>query len=175
MLPRQALLIMYIYRCQIFLREKKRGNPGLAICASARPLINRQSHLFVVSISPISRREINGLRLNLGIRRRPLRAKTKRANGHSLEATITDVNRILIGWFGYFKHSYKPTFKFLDSWIRMRPRGILRRRRGGKGRGRGRGRGRGQDHQRWPNAFFAEQGLFSLTAAHAAVGQSSAR
>ncbi len=29
------------------------------------------------------------------------------------------------------------------------------------------------DHQRWPNAFFAEHGLFSLTAAHAAACQSA--
>ena len=27
-------------------------------------------------------------------------------------------------------------------------------------------RGRGKDHQRWPNAYFAEHGLFSLVAAH---------
>ncbi|MGO8879230.1 MAG: hypothetical protein ACLQMS_06920, partial [Desulfomonilaceae bacterium] len=44
-------------------------------------------------------------------------------------------------------------------WIRMRLRSILRKRCGG------RGRGRGADHQRWRNAFFAEQGLFSLVAA----------
>ena len=37
------------------------------------------------------------------------------------------------------------------------------------------GRGRGADHQRWPNAFFAEQGLFSLVAAHAQARQSSRR
>jgi RNA-directed DNA polymerase len=28
------------------------------------------------------------------------------------------------------------------------------------------------DHQRWPNAFFAEHGLFTLTAAHALARQS---
>jgi len=28
---------------------------------------------------------------------------------------------------------------------------------------------------RWPNAFFAEQGLFSLAAAHALAGQSARR
>ena len=28
------------------------------------------------------------------------------------------------------------------------------------------------DHQRWSNAFFAEQGLFSLVAAHAQLRQS---
>ncbi len=95
-----------------------------------------------------------------------IRAKTRRTNGFSLKAIISEVNRTLAGWLEYFKHSHKTTFPPLDSWIRMRLRSILRRRRGMKGRGRGR------DHQRWPNAFFAEQGLFSLVATHASVCQS---
>ena len=37
------------------------------------------------------------------------------------------------------------------------------------------GRGRGTDHHRWPNAFFAEHGLYSLKAAHALACQSSSR
>ena len=98
-----------------------------------------------------------------------IRDKTKRTNGHSLLAIISDVNRTLRGWFEYFKHSRRYTFQPLDSWIRMRLRSILRKRQGG------RGRGRGADHQRWRNAFFAEQGLFSLVAAHAAACQSSRR
>jgi hypothetical protein len=31
------------------------------------------------------------------------------------------------------------------------------------------------DHQRWPNAFFAEHGLYSLVHAHALAVQSSRR
>jgi len=82
-----------------------------------------------------------------------IRAKTKRNNGRSLEVIIQDVNRTSIGWFAYFKHSnHRYTFKPLDGWIRMRLRSILRRRK------HRRGRGRGRDHQRWPNAFFAERG-----------------
>jgi len=95
-----------------------------------------------------------------------LRAKTKRANGQSLQAIIANVNRSARGWFGYFKHSHRYTFEPLDGLIRSRLRSILRQRRGG------RGRGRGADHQRWPNAFFAEQGLFSFVAAHAQLRQS---
>lgn len=98
-----------------------------------------------------------------------LRAKTRRTNGHSLPVIITNLNRALRGWFEYFKHSHRTTFPPLDGWVRMRLRSILRKCRGGAGRGRG------QDHQRWPNAFFAEQGLFSLTAAHISVCQSSRR
>jgi len=89
-----------------------------------------------------------------------IRAKTLRTNGQSLQAIIANVNRTTKGWFGYFKHSNKYTFPPLDSWLRMRLRSILRRRSGG------RGRGRGYDQHRWPNAFFAAEGLFSFVAAH---------
>jgi RNA-directed DNA polymerase len=98
-----------------------------------------------------------------------VRCRTKRTNGHSLADLIANLNRTLIGWFGYFKHSHPYTFDRLDPWIRMRLRSLLRRRRGG------RGRGRGLDHQRWPNGFFTEQGLFSLVEAHARARQSSSR
>lgn len=98
-----------------------------------------------------------------------IRSKTKRANGYSLEAIILKVNPTIEGWFEYFKHSHWTTFRPLDSWIRMRLRSILRKRCKRKGRGRGR------DHQRWPNAYFAEQGLFSLTVARAKASQSSKR
>ena len=61
------------------------------------------------------------------------------------------------------------TFSALDGWIRMRLRSILRKRSGR------RGRGRGSDHHRWRNAFFADQGLYSLKAAHELACQSSSR
>jgi len=98
-----------------------------------------------------------------------IRAKTKRTSGRSLQYIVTDVNRTLRGWFAYFQHSYRTTFPTLDGWIRGRLRSILRR------RARLRGRGRGADHQRWPNDFFAKQGLFSLVAAHELAVQSSRR
>jgi RNA-directed DNA polymerase len=96
-----------------------------------------------------------------------LRAKTRRTNGHSLKAIIDTVNRTLRGWFAYYQHSYHTTFSSLDGWVRMRLRSILRKRRGREGRGRGR------DHQLWPNAFFADRGMFSLVAAHRLACQSS--
>ena len=37
-------------------------------------------------------------------------SKTRRTNGHSLQAIIEDVNRTLRGWFEYFKHSHQTTF-----------------------------------------------------------------
>ena len=98
-----------------------------------------------------------------------IRAQTKRTSGQCLRAMIAALNPTLRGWFEYFKHSYKTTFPSVDGWIRGRLRSILRKRQGR------RGRGRGSDHQRWPNAFFADQGLYSLKAAHELACQSSRR
>ncbi|MBZ5538852.1 MAG: group II intron reverse transcriptase/maturase [Acidobacteriia bacterium] len=95
-----------------------------------------------------------------------LRAKTRRTQGHRLSVIISDVNRTLRGWFAYYQHSTRYTFPPLDQWLRMRLRSILRQRHGRRGRGRGR------DHQRWPNAYFQQQGLFSLVTAHACLCQS---
>lgn len=98
-----------------------------------------------------------------------VRARTRRTNGHSLERILAELNRTLPGWYSYFKYGHPTTFPRLDQWIRMRLRSILRKRIGG------RGRGRGSDHQRWPNAYFADRGLYSLVAASGAVLQSSLR
>lgn len=98
-----------------------------------------------------------------------IRSKTKRTNGHSMESIIGSVNRTLRGWFEYFKHSNKWTFDMVDKWIRMRLRSILRKRHGGHGRGHG------YDHFKWPNAYFANRGLFSTVTAHRLACQSATR
>jgi len=95
-----------------------------------------------------------------------VRAKTRRTAGQSLRSIIEGLNPVLRGWFAYFRNSYRTTFRALDGWIRGRLRSLLRRRRGG------RAIARGDDHHRWPNAYFAEHGLFSLQRAHALAAQS---
>ncbi len=95
-----------------------------------------------------------------------IRDRTRRCNGHSLERIIEDINPILRGWFVYFKHSNSYTFKALDAWVRRRLRTILRTRE------RRRGLGRGADHQRWPNVFFRQMGLFTMCEAHRLLIQS---
>ncbi len=90
-----------------------------------------------------------------------IRECTPRTSGHSLQQIIETANPVLRGWFGYFKHSHHTTFDRLDAWVRMRLRSILRKREHRTGPGTG------PDHQRWPNAFFAQQGLFTLKEAHA--------
>jgi RNA-directed DNA polymerase len=86
-----------------------------------------------------------------------IRAKTRRTRGQSLKVVVDDLNRTLRGWFGYFKHAYPSIFLVLDKMIRRRLRAMLRKqmRRPGVGNRR-------SDHQRWPNAFFANAKLFAL-------------
>ena len=85
-----------------------------------------------------------------------IRQKTKRTRPGSMKQIIEESNRTLRGWIDYFKHSIWNIFPDLDKWVRGRLRTILRKRHKGKGRARG------KDHQRWPNAYFAELGLISL-------------
>ncbi len=98
---------------------------------------------------------------SMGKLRETIRQKTRWRDPRPLNQIITDVNRTSRGWFNYFQHSVANVFAREDKWIRQRLRTILRRRHKGQGRARGR------DHQRWPNAYFAELGLFSLAIARA--------
>jgi RNA-directed DNA polymerase len=85
-----------------------------------------------------------------------VRAKTKRNNGHDMVTIIKRVNRTTRGWGNYFRGGVRNVPVRLDQWIRMRLRSILRKLDKRKGRGRGR------DHNRYPNAWFAERGLVFL-------------
>ena len=89
-----------------------------------------------------------------------VRAKTSRLEGRSLTEIVTDVNRTLRGWYGYFQHSKANVFTSVDGYVRRRLRSVLRWRLDG------RGKGIGATHQRWPNEWFARSGLLSLKAEH---------
>jgi RNA-directed DNA polymerase len=87
-----------------------------------------------------------------------LREQTPRNSGESLNAIVSGINRRLKGWAGYFRGGVVHQHERVDEWLRMRLRSVLRR------RDKRKGRGHGLDHQRYPNAFFVEQGLISLKA-----------
>ncbi len=86
-----------------------------------------------------------------------IRLKTRRTRGDSIEHIISDLNPTIIGWFGYFKHAHHYTFSSLDGFIRRRLRAVLRKHQKRPGSGR-----TGKDHRLWPNAYFAERGLFTM-------------
>jgi RNA-directed DNA polymerase len=89
-----------------------------------------------------------------------IREKTRRTRGDSLARVIDDLNPMLCGWFGYFKHAHPTTFPALDGFIRRRLRAMLRKQQKRPASGR-----RLVDHLRWPNAFFAQAGLLALNTA----------
>ena len=96
-----------------------------------------------------------------------IREMTRRTRGASLKDVVGDLNRSVRGWFGYFKHVHPSIFVELDGLIRRRLRALLRKQQKRPGRGICRA-----DHQRWPNAFFANAGLFALHTAWQAARQS---
>jgi RNA-directed DNA polymerase len=96
-----------------------------------------------------------------------IRAKTKRTVGYSLECVIASLNPTLKGWYGYFQHAHRFTFSSIDGFVRRRLRAILRRRKHRPGQGRCL-----RDHTQWPNAFFADLGLFTMSEAHQSARQS---
>jgi RNA-directed DNA polymerase len=89
-----------------------------------------------------------------------VRARTKRTRGEAMARIVADLNPMLRGWFAYFQHAAPPEFRILDGFVRRRLRAILRKQAKRPGFGRC-----ADDHQRWPNAFFANLGLLTLEAA----------
>jgi RNA-directed DNA polymerase len=94
--------------------------------------------------------------------RERVRARTKRTRGDSLEHIIESVNPMLRGWFVYFKHANPYVFKSMDGYVRRRLRAILRKQQKRPGMGHTH-----KDHQRWPNAYFAGHGLFTMSEVYA--------
>ncbi len=86
-----------------------------------------------------------------------VRTKTGRSRGDSLERIVADLNPLMRGWFGYFKHARPHIFSILVGFARRRLRAVLR-----KQDRRPSMRPSKADHMQWTNAFFADHGLFTL-------------
>ncbi|MDR3457035.1 MAG: group II intron reverse transcriptase/maturase, partial [Verrucomicrobiae bacterium] len=82
---------------------------------------------------------------SLGKLKERIRVKTPRLDGRRLSAIVSDVNRTLRGWYGYFQHSKANTFRSVDGYVRRRLRRVLQWRLDGQGKGIG------EAHHRWPN------------------------
>ena len=90
---------------------------------------------------------------------------TPRKRSGSVESIVSELNRTLIGWFGYFRHCRWTIYKDLDAKIRSRLRRLLLKRHRKNPE-------RLPRQQRWPNAYFAKAGLYSLREAHFRFAQS---
>ena len=99
--------------------------------------------------------------------RQRIRQRTQRTRGDSLAKIITDLNPMLRGWFNYFKQADPKVHEWMDGFTRRRLRALLRKHEKRPGRGRCL-----QDHLRWPNAYFATQGLFTMVTARELASQS---
>lgn len=86
-----------------------------------------------------------------------LRPLTRRTNGRSLGEIVAKANPILRGWYGYFRTSHPTGLSGPDGWLRRRLRAMLRKREKRPSYGLSK-----EDSRRWPNRWFATQGLFSL-------------
>ena len=96
-----------------------------------------------------------------------IREKTRRTLGDSMARIIADLTPMIRGWYGYFKLACRRTFPRLDGFIRRRLRAILRKQAKRPGRGLCHA-----DHKRWPNAYFATFGLFTMADARMSASQS---
>jgi RNA-directed DNA polymerase len=94
-----------------------------------------------------------------------LRPLTQRTSGRSLHQIVAQVNPILRGWYGYFRESHPTGLSGPDGWLRRRLRAMLRKREKRPGYGLSEA-----DSRRWPNRWFAAQGLFSLEHGSCAYG-----
>ena len=94
-----------------------------------------------------------------------LRPLTQRTNGRSLSEIIAKANLTLRGWHGYFRTSHYTGLRQPDAWLRRRLRALLRKREKRPGYGLSEA-----DSRRWPNRWFAAQGLFSLEHGSCAYG-----
>ena len=99
--------------------------------------------------------------------RNKIRGRTQRRGGHSIAAVIATLNPTLRGWYSYFQHADRLTFAAIDGFVRRRLRAMMRRQQHRPGQGRCL-----NDHTQWPNAFFADLGLFTMYEAHQSACQS---
>lgn len=91
--------------------------------------------------------------------RERVRELTPRTSGHSLKVVVEKLNRVLRGWYQYYRHARPTALRRLDQFVRARLRAILWRRK------RRKGYPPPAAHEKWPIAFFQELGLFSNLAA----------
>jgi len=94
-----------------------------------------------------------------------IKVLTPRKRPGSMRLIAAELNRVLRGWFRYFRHCRWTIFKDLDAKIRSRLRRLLLKRHRKNPE-------RLPRQQRWPNDYFAKAGLYSLREAHFRFDQS---
>jgi RNA-directed DNA polymerase len=138
---------------------------GLTLHPTKTKIVDSRSESFAFLGYSFRGNKIYPRRESLAKMKARIRELTPRKRSGSMASIVHDLNRVLIGWFGYFRHSRWTIFKDLDAKIRSRLRRLLlkRHRKNPK---------RLPRQRRWPNAYFSEVGLWSLREAHNRFAQS---
>ncbi len=191
--------VRYADDCNIYVRSRVAGERVMASC---RKFLERRLRLKVneeksAVARPWTRKFLgysvtNGLKPKLRLApqstkrmRDRVRELTRRHRGISLQQMVTELNRYLRGWLGYFQLIETPTVLIpLESWIHRRLRSfLLKQWSTGSGRRRAlrrlgvddarkiSGSRKGtwrlsrsqQIHAGLPNQYFADQGLLNLS------------
>jgi RNA-directed DNA polymerase len=90
---------------------------------------------------------------------------TPRKSGDSMACIVSRINRMLRGWFNYFRHCFWNIFERYDETIRSRLRRLLMKRNRKNPK-------RLRRTIRWPNSYFTKLGLYSLSEAQRHFAQS---
>lgn len=139
---------------------------GLTLHPTKTKIVDSRSQSFAFLGYSFRGNEIHPRRESLLKMRARIKELTLRKRSGSMPSIAAELNRVLIGWFSYFRHCRWPVYKALDAKIRSRLRRLqlARHRKNPKRLSR---------NQRWPNAYFAAIGLYSLREAHFRLAQSA--
>jgi RNA-directed DNA polymerase len=85
-----------------------------------------------------------------------IRELTSKVGGKSIQMVIAKLNPVLRGWCNYFKNVTKYTLGTFDSFVRRRLRAILQR------QNKKRSFGAGWCNVKYPNKYFADNGLINM-------------
>ncbi len=140
---------------------------GLALHPTKTKIVDSRTESFAFLGYSFRGDKIYPRRESLAKMKTRIKELTPRKRSGSLESIVKELNRVLIGWFGYFRHCRWTIFTDLDAKIRSRLRRLLLKRHR-------KNPTRLPRQKRWPNAHFTKVGLWSLREAHNRFGQSLA-
>jgi RNA-directed DNA polymerase len=139
---------------------------GLTLHPTKTKIVDSRSESFVFLGYSFRGDKIYPRRESLAKMKARIKELTPRKRSGSIDSIAKELNRVLIGWFGYFRHGRWTIYKDLDATIRSRLRRLLLKRHRNNPE-------RLPRQQRWPNDYFTKVGLYSLRQAHFRFAQSA--
>jgi len=140
---------------------------GLTLHPTKTKIVDSRSESFAFLGYSFRGDKIYPRRESLAKMKARIKELTPRKRPGSMTSIAKELNRVLVGWFRYFRHCRWTIFKDLDAKIRSRLRRLLLKRHRNNPK-------RLPRQQRWPNDYFAKAGLYSLREAHFRFDQSLA-